>query len=226
MEEVVNGIWRHTGSSSVYLIKTIRPWLVAGIESAADAEGLLKELERLEGDLSSQIFLFIPGHLDSKLIEKLATLAVLQDGVVVLPTIFFRPEVTNSRVRIPILKRFKRWWVGQTHPAKTVADEFMIRVKSGQRLLFANGWQVVFTAGYGRERVFLYHPDRKILVSGKAIVIEEGEASIALEADAIEEVSLLLADLKVETILPAQGGVVTGKFVLRDLFEVYSPVDF
>jgi hypothetical protein len=225
MEEVINGIWRYTGGSNVYLIKTVRPWLVTGIESAADAESLLKELERLEGDLSSQVFLFVPSHLDPKLIEKLATLAVLQDGAVVLPTIFFRPEVTGSRVRIPLLKRFKRWLVGQTHPTSTVADEFIIRVRSGQRLLFADGWQVVFTTHHGRERIFLHHPGRKILVAGEAIVNGDG-AAFALEDGAAKEAAEVLRDLKVETILPAQGGVISDRHVFNDLLAVYGPAEF
>ena len=227
MEEVVNGIWRYTGESNVYLVKTIRPWLVVGIESAADAEGLLKELTGLEGDLARRVFLFVPSHLEVKLIEKLATLAVLQDGLVILPTVFFHPEVTSGRVRIPFVRRIKRWLAGMKgYAEEAVADEFIFRVVQGQRLPFAGGWQVMFTSVHGRERVFLYHPTRRILVVGAAITTEDGEPALALEEDAIGEAPALLSDLKVEMILPAQGGVLTGRYVLRNLFVPFSPADF
>lgn len=234
MEEVVNGIWRYTGDlpagrqgTNVYLAKELRCWLIVGVESVRDADRLLGELEKMEDDLSSRPFLIVPSHLQSEHIEGLATLAVLQDGLVVLPTIFFRPEVTGGRVKLPFVKRFKRWWVGRTdYAAKAVADEFIFRVKQGQRLPFAGGWQAIFTTKYGEERIFLYHPGRKILVPGEVIIGEEGEAKLALEGDAAREAISRLRDLKVETILPGRGDVITGRYVFRDLLLLYSPADF
>lgn len=243
MKEILPGIWRFKGSfSNVYLIREKRCWIFVDVGLASDAKRLLRKLRKMEVDLSSQALLIVPTHLHPDHAGGLVYLARELDALVVLPEPFSDPMRIRSPVGRPpfsnLSKMLRGWreqykgrypsmrevWqllcaVLRGYSETTVAVEFVLPIEDGRRLPFAGAWQVIFTPDHSQECICLYHPERKILISGDTVVYEWGKGEFTFKRERAQMVIARLWNLEVEVILPGHGDLLRGEGVLREILE-------
>ncbi|SDN97390.1 Glyoxylase, beta-lactamase superfamily II [Paenibacillus sp. yr247] len=176
--------------------------------------GIPGQLELIRNTLAEESFPFekltkiIITHQDQDHIGSLPELVAASEGrLVVMAHELTKPYILGE---VPLVK------------SKVLATPSKVDVtlQDGDVLPYCGGIQVIFSPGHTEDHICLYHKPSKTLISGDALMSQDGvlmppNSSFTLDMNtALKSVAKLL-ELDIETIITYHGGVCTDRIKER-----------